>query len=67
MLMSKSEEEIIGCLPEKGWISAEQLALYLNVNKETLKKNIERLGIKRIVIAGKWLISIADFERVARK
>lgn len=65
--MSKSEEEIIGCLPEKGWISAEQLALYLNVNKETLKKNIERLGIKRIVIAGKWLISIADFERVARK
>ena len=62
-----SESEIIGCLPEKGWISAEQLALYLNVNKETLKRNIERLGIKRTVIAGKWLISIADFERVARK
>jgi len=67
MLMAKNEEEIIGCLPEKGWISAEQLSLYLNVNKETVKRNIERLGIRRTVIAGKWLISITDFERVARK
>ncbi len=65
--MAKNEEEIIGCLPEKGWISAEQLSLYLNVNKETVKRNIERLGIRRTVIAGKWLISITDFERVARK
>lgn len=65
--MAKNEEEIIGCLPEKGWISAEQLSLYLNVNKETVKRNIERLGIRRTVIAGKWLISITDFGRVARK
>ena len=67
MSREKEKEEIIGCLPEKGWISAEQLSLYLNVNKETLKRNIEMLGISRVVIAGKWLISIADFERVARK
>ncbi|HDH45338.1 MAG TPA: hypothetical protein ENG66_08180 [Thermococcus sp.] len=65
--MSKNEEEIIGYLPEKRWISAEQLALYLNVNKDTVKRNIERLGIARVVIAGKWLVSIADFEMVARK
>jgi len=39
----------------------------LNVNRETLKRNIERLEIARVVIAGKWLISIADFEKVARK
>ncbi len=64
--MSKSEEEIIGCLPKEGWISAEQLALYLNVDKKTLKRHIERLGISRVVIAGKWLISIADFERVKK-
>jgi predicted ArsR family transcriptional regulator len=66
MEMSKSEEEIIGCLPKEGWISAEQLALYLNVDKKTLKRHIERLGISRVVIAGKWLISIADFERVKK-
>ncbi len=61
------KEEIIGCLPKEGWISAEQLSLYLNVDKKTLKRHIEKLGIPKIVIAGKWLISIADFERVARK
>jgi len=65
--MEMESEEIIGCLPKEGWISVEQLALYLNVNKETLKRNIERLGISRVVIAGKWLISIADFEKAARK
>ncbi len=60
------EEEVLGALPEKGWISAEQLALYLNVDKKTLKMHVERLGISRVVIAGKWLISIADFERVKK-
>jgi len=60
------KEEVLGALPEKGWISAEQLALYLNVDKKTLKKNIEKLGIARVVIAGKWLISIADLERVKK-
>jgi len=67
MSNGKEKEEIIGCLPKEGWISAEQLALYLNVDKKTLKRHVEKLGISRVVIAGKWLISIADFERVARK
>ncbi len=64
--MKEKKEEIIGCLPKDGWISAEQLSLYLDVDKKTLKKHIEKLGISRVVIAGKWLISIADFERVKK-
>ncbi len=61
------EIEMIGCLPERGWISAEQLSVYLNVNKDTVKKYIERLGVARVVIAGKWLISLSDFQKVTRQ
>lgn len=61
------EEEIIGALPGEGWISAEQLSLYLGINKETLKRHVEKLGIKRVVIAGKWLINLGDLNEVARK
>jgi len=66
-MKEKEKEEIIGCLPKERWISAEQLALYLNVDKKTLKRHIEKFGISRVVIAGKWMTSIADFESVARK
>ncbi len=59
------ETEIIGSLPEEGWISAEQLSLYLGVEKKTLKKYIERYDIARVVLAGKWLISLSDLKRLA--
>jgi len=36
------EEEIIGALPREGWISAEQLSLYLGINKETLKRHVSQ-------------------------
>ena len=57
--------ELIGSLPERGWISAEQLSLYLGVDKKTLKKHIVKYEIARVVIAGKWLISLSDLNRVA--
>jgi len=59
------ENEMIGSLPETGWISAEQLSLYLGVDKKTLKKYIERYDIARVVLAGKWLISLSDLKRLA--
>jgi len=59
------ETEIIGSLPEEGWISAEQLSLYLGVEKKTLKKYIERYDIARVVLAGKWLIALSDLKRLA--
>jgi len=59
------ETEIIGSLPEEGWISAEQLSLYLGVDKKTLKKYIEKYDIARVVLAGKWLISLSDLKRLA--
>jgi membrane-bound acyltransferase YfiQ involved in biofilm formation len=52
-------------LPEEGWISAEQLSLYLGVDKKTLKKYIEKYDIARVVLAGKWLISLSDLKRLA--
>lgn len=59
--------ELLGALPKEGWISAEQLSLYLGVSKEALKRNVEKLGISRVVIAGKWLINLSDLQEVARK
>ena len=53
-------EEIIGCLPEKGWISAEALAAYLNCSTDAVKRYCQRYNVRRIVIAGKWLIDIDD-------
>lgn len=57
------EKEIIGVLPSKGWISAEQLSLYLGISKDTLKKHVERRNIKRVIIGGKWLINLADLDK----
>ena len=54
------KEPIIGTLSKKSVISAEALAAYLNCSTDAVKRYCQRYSVKRVVIAGKWLIDIDD-------
>ena len=54
------KEPIIGTLPKKSVISADALAAYLNCSIDAVKKYCQRYNVRKVVIAGKWLIDIDD-------
>ncbi|RLI77738.1 hypothetical protein DRP04_10935 [Archaeoglobales archaeon] len=60
MSLKEEKKPIVGTLPKNSVVSAESLASYLGCSVDAVKKYCQRYEVKRVVIAGKWLIDIDD-------
>lgn len=60
----RREDVIIASLPREGWISAHALARILGCSLQAVKRFAQQNDIERIVIGGKWLLNLAELEKI---
>jgi hypothetical protein len=56
--LKKEKPNVVATLPKNSLISVEVLAFYLNCNTDSLKRWIQKSGVKYRSVNGKWLIDV---------